>query len=146
MPVRFTVHLTASFQRDLQRLPTAAQQKVCKCSSTLRLMGTILKQMSRFATVKFLIIIATFTELFGHICCFFSLIILRFQSNSPAFSRHFKSPKFEGVKLARFLQNRTCSDVFLHMGQNIEAAHSPGVGDRHDVAFSLCIKPDSYSL
>ncbi len=28
MPVRFTVHLTASFQRDLQRLPTAAQQKV----------------------------------------------------------------------------------------------------------------------
>ncbi len=35
MPARFTVHLTASFQRDLQRLPTAAQQKVLQALKRL---------------------------------------------------------------------------------------------------------------
>ena len=109
-------------------------------------MDTIPRQVSRFATVSFLTIVVIFTELFDHIRCFFSLIIQRFQSNSPAFSRHFKGPKFERTELAHFLQNRTNSDEYVRIVEKIDAACSTGAGDQYDVAFRLCIKPDSYPL
>jgi len=35
MPVRFTVHLTPSFRRDLERLPTSAQKEVLEAIKRL---------------------------------------------------------------------------------------------------------------
>lgn len=60
---------------------------------------------------------------------------------NSAFSRHFKSPKFEGVKLARFLLYRTNSDEYVRIVEKIDTVCSTGVGDQHDASFRLCIKP-----
>ena len=109
-------------------------------------MDIILRQVSRFATVIFLKIVVIFTEDFDHIRCFFSLIFLYFQLYSPAFARNFKSLKFVKTELAHFLPYRALSEVYVCIAEKIATACSTGAGDQHDVAFRLCIQPDSYPL